>query len=314
MDMSLKNYKILVTGGAGFIGSHLVEKLVQFGAQVSVIDNFSTGKRENLASVEKLIDIRDVSLETCNLTSFDRQDVVFHLAAQAAVPLSISDFEHSSLTNLHSSLRVINYCVEHDVPLVYASSSAIYGNLPMGDDTSDRIDLLSPYAADKLMLEHYTHVQHTSGNLSSIGLRFFNVYGPKQDPNNPYSGVISVFFDRVARALPINVHGGKQTRDFIYIADVVNCLVSAAIKSKAEKICEICNVLTGCSETIEDLANFVMASWGRKVDVSLEPYLDGDPHESNGTIEKMEQLLDVDTSSLIDLKGGIQKMKQVYDA
>ena len=126
-------------------------------------------------------------------------DGVIHLAAQASVPLSVEDFRISTRSNINGSINVMDYCCRSHVPLVYASSSAVYGNLPVGDDAIRDVDLLSPYAADKYVMEIYAQMAHKVYGLSSVGLRFFNVYGPRQDPHSPYSGVISVFIERMLK-------------------------------------------------------------------------------------------------------------------
>ena len=167
--------------------------------------------------MDKLI-LKDV-IDT-DFTSLDHFDGVFHLAAQASVPLSINNLYESSSNNLLSSLKIIELCAETSTPLVYASSSAVYGNLDIGDD-DNLVDLISPYSADKRMLEIYCDMAFKLYNLRSFGLRFFNVYGPRQDPTNPYSGVISIFADKILKGEAITINGGAQTRDFIYVGDVV---------------------------------------------------------------------------------------------
>ena len=182
----------------------------------------SAGDLDNLNSIIEAIDFYQAKIEKFDFVKIGRVDAVIHLAAQASVPVSVECFRDSSSTNLLGTISVLDFCRRHDIPLVYASSSAIYGDLALGDDECEKIDLLSPYAVDKYVMEIYAKAAFRLYGLSSIGLRFFNVYGPRQDAKSPYSGVISVFADRLINGKSIVINGGHQTRDFIYINDVVN--------------------------------------------------------------------------------------------
>ena len=181
---------ILVTGGAGFIGSHLCEYLVKQGHNITVVDDLSTGYKSNLSYVLDIIDFHEEKIEFFDFAKLSKIDSVVHLAAQVSVPVSIDDFGVSSTSNLSGTIKVIDFCKRKQLPFVYASSSAVYGNLDFGDDSGSLVNLLSPYAADKYVMELYAKVAHQLYQLSSIGLRFFNVYGPLQDPSSAYSGVI----------------------------------------------------------------------------------------------------------------------------
>ena len=150
--------KYLVTGGCGFIGSNLVEKLLYDGHEVIVIDNLSTGYKKNISSFLDKIEFYNENIEGFNFSKIDKADVVIHLAAQASVPLSIKNFEESSTSNIIGTIRVINFCKSNKIPLVYASSSAIYGDLDLGNDCKDNFDILSPYSADKYLMEVYSDV------------------------------------------------------------------------------------------------------------------------------------------------------------
>ncbi len=185
--------KIIVTGGAGFIGSHFVELLVLLGAEVVVIDNLSSGFLYNLSQVIDNIDFIQASVEEFDFSTLGHVTAIVHLAAQTSVPYSIENYYESTRINLLSTTKVIDFCKNTDTPLVYATSSAVYGGMDYGDDTSSNVDLISPYAVDKFVMELYTQCASQLYGLSSIGLRFFNVYGPRQDPSNPYSGVITLF-------------------------------------------------------------------------------------------------------------------------
>ena len=297
--------KYLITGGAGFIGSNLCDFLVRKGHLVSVIDDLSTGHLENLKDSIDSIEFYNEKIEQFNFKNIVDFDAVTHLAAQPSVPLSVENFGDSSSANLLGTINIIEYCRVNRVPLIYASSSAIYGNLTLGDDKDSEIDLLSPYAADKYAMEIYTKISYKLYQLSSIGLRFFNVYGPRQDPNSPYSGVISIFADRILKNQDITINGGYQTRDFVYVNDVVN-VIYRAIKVTSEKtVCEVSNVLTGESVTVNYLADQMMNIVGEKVGKEYQDLPTGDPEQSDGTTQKMVSLFDVELGNLIQLKDGL---------
>ena len=297
----------LVTGGAGFIGSNLVDYLINKGIQVTVIDNLSSGKLLNLReSINKITFIKD-DLESYDLKTLDKIDYVIHLAAQASVPFSISNFKESSNINLKSSINIIDYCSKNKIPLVYASSSAIYGELPNGDDSFSKIDLISPYAADKYFLEVYSQISNKLYNLSSFGLRFFIVFVPRQDSTNSYSGVISIFADRILQAKEITINGGFQTRDFVYVSDVIGIIYEALFLVSNKPICKISNVLTGMSVTIDHLAEEIISIVGSKVSKNYSDMLIGDPVKSDGNTENMSDLFKINIKSLTTLHAGLTK-------
>jgi len=194
--------KYLVTGGAGFIGSNLTDELLKSDCEVIVVDDLSSGYEGNLESHPNL-QLLKTKIQDTDSGCFKGINGIFHLAAQASVPISITDFYSSSLNNIDSSLKIFEYAKIYNVPVVYASSSAIYGNLPVGDDEKQIYEILSPYAQDKLTIEKYAKLFYDIYKINSIGLRFFNVYGPRQDPTSPYSGVISVFVDKFLNKLPV---------------------------------------------------------------------------------------------------------------
>lgn len=298
--------KFIVTGGAGFIGSHLVELLTSNGHKVIIIDNFSSGYESNISSIKG-----DLILIRCNVENFDFYsltdiDCVFHLAAQASVPYSIDHFVESSTKNLVSTFKVIDYCTEMGIPLVYATSSAVYGNLPFGKENSG-IELLSPYATDKFCMELYTKASYNLKGLRSFGLRFFNVYGPRQDPRNPYSGVISIFIDRLLRQDDITVNGGHQTRDFIFVKDVVNCIFKSYEFLIVNKGAYVSNVLTGESISINDLVKHISKIIKINPSCIYKELPNGDPEISLGSIELMEKLLNVKASSFKSIEFGLNE-------
>ncbi len=297
--------KYLVTGGAGFIGSHMIELLLENNHEVVCIDNLSSGYKSNLSSVIKEINFYEEKIQSFDFNQLFNIDGIIHLAAQPSVPLSITDFSDSSSSNLLGAINVIDYARLNNIPLAYASSSAVYGNLKFGNDEIDSIDLLSPYAADKYVMELYAKLAHKLYNLSSVGLRFFNVYGPRQDPGSPYSGVISVFADRLLKEQNIIINGGHQTRDFIYVKDVVTIIYSAITLASRNSICETSNVLTGESLSIDELAEKMIKTIDAKVEINYQSLPLGDPEQSNGSAKKMSKLFKVDPKKLVKLDNGL---------
>ena len=298
---------ILITGGAGFIGSHLAESLTKIYS-VIVIDNLSTGYIKNLDSIVDEICFINNNIESVDFSRLGKIDAIVHLSAQTSAPLSIKDFKKSSNQNLSGTLSIVDYCRINNIPVVYASSAAVYGNLPLGDDCSNKVDLISPYAVDKYAMEKYLEMSYKLYGLSSIGLRFFNVYGPRQDPINPYSGVISTFIDNLLSEKKLQVNGGYQTRDFVYVADVVQ-LITQSIEIVVNKsIYDVVNVLSGYSCSIDKLVNVLskLTEINPKVERNKLPY--GDPERSVGTIEKISTIYGVDLNNFTSLEVGLKKI------
>lgn len=299
--------RLMVTGGAGFIGSHLCDFLFENGHSLVVIDDLSTGHLSNLSRVIKEIEFYQIGIEKFDFTKIGVVDAVFHLAAQASVPISIESFGDSSSTNLLGTISVLEYCRKQGTPLVYASSSAIYGDLSLGNDESEEIDLLSPYAVDKYVMELYAKAAFKLYGLSSVGLRFFNVYGPRQDPKSPYSGVISVFADRLISEKKIVINGGYQTRDFVYVSDVVKCLYRSLEVCQATSTCEQINVLTGSSVTIDDLVKMLGKVIDVRIDKSYQDLPDGDPEQSSGTTSKMLRVMGIELQEMVGITEGLSE-------
>lgn len=229
--------KILVTGGGGFIGSHLVDLLLAEGHAVRVLDNFSTGHRANLplehAQLEILSgDIRDPE---CVTQATSAVDAIVHLAAVASVQASVADPLGTHAVNLVGTLNLLEAARRQGIKrVVFASSAAVYGDtqtLPVTEDTPPAP--LTPYAADKLASEYYLDFYRRQHGLEPVIFRFFNIFGPRQDPSSPYSGVISIFMQRAIAGAPITVFGdGEQSRDFVYVADLVALLHAALVTNK----------------------------------------------------------------------------------
>jgi len=297
--------KIIVTGGAGFIGSHVCELVLSEGHELVVIDDLSSGSVDNLKLIIDQILLIEQSVEDVDFSLFEDCDALIHLAAQVSVPLSISDFYHSSKANLVSSIKLIDFCSKSKIPLVYASSAAVYGGLEFADDKSNAVKLLSPYAADKYAMELYAEVASENHGLSSIGLRFFNVYGPRQSPSNPYSGVISKFLADIFSGNDLTIFGGKQTRDFVYVLDVARIIFSAVQHCINEVSCEKVNVLTGSSISINELSDLLIQATTSQVGKRFLPMTVGDPLMSKGSIDKLQSFFGADFSEMSTLEEGL---------
>ncbi|WP_339490030.1 NAD-dependent epimerase/dehydratase family protein [Pseudomonas sp. EL_65y_Pfl2_R95] len=221
---------ILVTGGAGFIGSHMVDALLAKGHAVRVLDNLSMGNRDNLPLASPGLQFihGDVADAACVSAAMQGCDAVVHLAAVASVQASVDDPVSTHQSNFVGTLNICEAMREHGVKrVVFASSAAVYGNNGAGQpiDESTAKSPLTPYASDKLASEYYLDFYSRQHGLEPAVFRFFNIFGPRQDPSSPYSGVISIFTQRAQQGLPISVFGdGEQTRDFFFVADLIELL------------------------------------------------------------------------------------------
>lgn len=251
---------VLVTGAAGFIGSHVCEELVSRGLRVAGLDDFSSGCRENLASLEGNPLFRLVEGDACDAPLVGRllreecPEAVVHLAALVSVPRSIEDPELNFRLNLAGSQTVLEAARIAGVRrFVFASSAAVYGDaetLPLNEAATVRP--LSPYGAAKLAVEQLLSAHAHCFAMSTTALRFFNVYGPRQDPSSPYSGVISIFAQRLASGTPLTVFGdGEQTRDFVFVKDIARGVADAAqCDARGFRVANCC---TGRSTSLLDL-------------------------------------------------------------
>ncbi len=226
--------KYVVTGGAGFIGSMVVRELLrQDATKVTVIDNLSTGHERNLDEVRDAVDLRNADIRCYDAIApaVKGADIVFHLAAIPSVPRSITDPVPSHECNIDGTFQVLRACVEGGVKRVfYAASSSAYGDTEVLPKTESMLPSpKSPYAAQKLLGEYYASVFSSCFDLSTVAVRYFNVYGPRQDPSSPYSGVISIFMKCLLEGTSPTIYGnGEQTRDFTYVEDVAALTVKAA--------------------------------------------------------------------------------------
>jgi UDP-N-acetylglucosamine 4-epimerase len=257
----LRNYSFLVTGGAGFIGSHLVDYLVQNGAgKVRVLDNFSNGRRVNLeaASGNPALEIVEGDIrnyETC-LLACREMDYVLHQAAVGSVPRSIKDPLYTHEVNATGTLNIFKACTEEKIKrIIYASSSSVYGDsekLPKIE--SDTGNLLSPYAVSKAVNEMYAGVFSTAYKLEVFGLRYFNVFGPRQNPDDPYAAVIPIFIDQLRKMTAPSIFGdGSQTRDFTYVENVVQANIRCLFQNDSKHSGMVYNVAAGKRISINEL-------------------------------------------------------------
>lgn len=251
----------LVTGGAGFIGSHLVEALLQRGDRVRVLDNLSSGRLANIAAVFPKIEFIEGNIqdETVVQQAMAGVELVFHLAAVVSVPQSMVRPQEAESINVIGTLNLLQAARAAGVfRLILSSTCAIYGDEPI----LPKIESMppqpqSPYAISKLAAEQYCRLFTTTFGLETMALRYFNVFGPRQDPTSPYSGVISIFVDQMARGLPVTIFGsGEQTRDFVFVSDVVRANLLAAQTPEAGG--QVINIGTGRPVTIHQL--FAMLS------------------------------------------------------
>lgn len=267
--------KAVVTGGAGFIGSHLAEALSARGYQVVILDDLSTGKKEN---IEHLLKEENAELVEGSITElpllqelFQGVHYVFHQAALPSVPRSIKHPQAAHEVNATGTLNVLLAARDNSVrKVVYASSSSVYGDKPTLPKTEDMLpEPQSPYAVSKLVGEYYCRVFHQVYALPSICLRYFNVYGPRQDPNSEYAAVIPRFIQRISEGNPPVIFGdGQQTRDFTFVSDVVEANILAA----ESKLVGIFNIGKGESASIDQLARLITKLIGVDVKpIKVEP-------------------------------------------
>ncbi len=287
---------VLVTGGAGFIGSHTVDRLVGEGCRVVVLDDFSTGSRENLAAwcgdsrvvvIEgDVADRLDTPLAPA-VARFGPIDRIVHLAARVSVSESLVDPFADIRVNYQGTARVLEYARAQGVAkVVLASSSAVYGdgaNLPITETAPTRP--LSPYGIDKLGGEHFLGYCGAVHGLAGTAFRFFNVFGPRQDAASPYSGVISIFVRRALDGAPLVIYGdGGQTRDFIYVGDVAAAVVGCCLSNAANG--DVINLGSGIETRIDDLAALIVDLAGTNAPTRHEPPRSGDIHRSVANIDR----------------------------
>lgn len=288
--------KCLVTGAAGFIGSHLTERLVGMGHVVRAVDNLSTGDEANLAAV--MDDIEFIHGDLCDPVVCRRAvpgvKVVFHLAALPSVPLSLLDPWSSHAANVNATMRLLEACAAAKVGrVVYSSSSAVYGDSDGGARTEATEPLpRSPYAASKLAGEQYVLAFARAGVVEGVALRYFNVFGARQSPNSAYAAVIPNFLNAALEGRPASVHGdGLQTRDFVHVDNVVdaNILAAATVRDRANGA--VVNIGGGKSVSLLELLFVIRAVTGRPLDYSLVAPRPGDVRDSLASLERAHRVL-----------------------
>jgi len=306
----MANY--LVTGGAGFIGSHLVEDLVRRGERVRVVDSLITGKRQNLSHVPA-VDFMEGDLADPEIAqrAVKGMDYVLHQAAIPSVPRSVEDPITSNRANIDASLNVLVAARDAGVKrVVYAGSSSAYGNTP----TLPKVETmptapLSPYALQKLVAEQYCRMFTDLYGLETVTIRYFNVFGPRQDPSSPYSGVISLFISALCDGRQPTIYGdGEHTRDFTYVANVVDGVLRACTAPAAKG--EVINVATGVRISLNTLFNTVRQLVGTNVEpIYAEPRA-GDVKDSQADISKARRVLGYEPS--VTFEEGLEKTVAWY--
>jgi UDP-glucose 4-epimerase len=313
MTVSFK--KALVTGGAGFIGSHLTEDLVAKGCRVTVLDNFSSGRRTNVSRMAA--DIELIEGDIRDLRAVERAakgcEVIFHLAAVVSVPQTVAQPLDSAMVNDLGTLHILEAARDAGSgAVVFASSSAVYGDDPGLPKRESMIPKpLSPYAVQKITGEYYARVYHELYGIDTASLRFFNVFGPRQDPSSPYSGVISIFMSKaVAQTGPIIYGDGTQSRDFVYVSDVVRAMIGAATTKAAAG--RSINVGTGTSIDINRLWRTIAGMAGLSIAPRYDPPRAGDIIASVAAVDTAESLLGFNAE--VSLEDGLERTFRWYAA
>jgi len=312
-NMNIDFKKALVTGGAGFIGSHLVEALTAAGCEVAVLDNLSGGDLFNLESVKTHITFYEEDIR--QLDALEQAaagcDVIFHLAAVVAVQQTIEDPIDSAMVNDIGMLNVLEAARKTNVRrVVLASSCAVYGDDPRLPKEEAMTPMpTSPYAVHKLSGEHYLRVYSELFGLKTASLRFFNVFGPRQNPSSPYSGVISIFMSKAAsHQAPVIYGDGKQTRDFVYVTDVVKALLLAA--KTDGKAGDVYNIGSGSRVTINRLWELIASLSGQQLEPVYQPARAGDILHSVGNVDKARSLLNFKND--LSLERGLELTLEWY--
>jgi nucleoside-diphosphate-sugar epimerase len=302
----------LVTGGAGFIGSHLVEELVRRGERVRVVDNLSTGKRQNISHLSA-VDFLEGDLADLDVTrrAVNGVDYVLHQAAIPSVPRSVQDPITSNRANIDASLNVLVAARDARVKrLVYAGSSSAYGDTP----TLPKVETmatapLSPYALQKLVGEQYCQMFTRLYGLETVTIRYFNVFGPRQDPSSPYSGVISLFISALCDGRQPTIYGdGEHTRDFTYVANAVQALIKAGETANVSG--RVYNVGTGASITLLDLVAALNKLLGKDLKPAFADPRPGDVRYSRADISRARRELGYEPA--VSLEEGLRRTLRWY--
>jgi nucleoside-diphosphate-sugar epimerase len=299
--------KVLVTGGAGFIGSNLVRGLLERGDDVRVLDNFSTGSRGNLEGL-------DVDIVEGELRSYERVhnavrgvEIVYHLGALGSVPRSVQDPLTSSAVNVEGTLNVLLAARDESVRrVVFSSSTSVYGStrtLPTSESSPP--DPISPYGVSKLAAERYcVSFSRVYESFETVVLRYFNVFGPRQSPYSQYAAVIPLFVHAIDAGEPVTIHGdGEQSRDFTYVGNVVDATIRAGDAEGASG--EIFNVAAGSPASVNRIADTIGAILGKPVERTQLPSRAGDIRDSWADLSKAERILGY--APAVDLEEGLRR-------
>jgi len=304
-QQTLRQSTCLVTGGAGFIGSHLVDLLLQTGCNVRVLDNFSTGFEHNLAHVADRPEFKILRGDCSDPATVDAAvrgvDYIFHEAAMASVPRSIREPQLCNAWCTTSTVNLLAAAQRHSIRrLVLASTSAAYGNSPfVAKRESDPVDPLSPYAAAKLAAEQYCRAFTTGQGVETVILRYFNVFGPRQDPKSEYSAVIPRFVSMILSGdSPIIYGDGNQSRDFVYVGDVARANLQAAANPGIAG--HVFNIGRGSSTTLLQLLDMLTKILGRTIEPIHEAARMGDVRESLADITQARQQLGFAPDTSVD--------------
>lgn len=288
--------RVLITGGSGFIGSNLASKLQSDGYDVYVLDDLSTGKLENIPFIKE----QNIFIQNVNNTEFLSQIVkeyqfeyIIHLAAMVSVVETIQEPIDSNEVNINASLNLLEINRQYNKnikKIFFASSAAIYGDLPaLPKYEEDMINPLSPYAVQKYASEQYFKMYSDLYNIPTVAVRFFNVYGPKQNPNSQYSGVLSILKNKFDHKLPFTFYGdGSQTRDFIYIDDLVDLITLVLFNEDFNG--HVINGATGKSTDLNTIFKTYENFYGYSIPHSYEPFRNGDILNSVANIDKAKEL------------------------
>jgi UDP-glucose 4-epimerase len=286
----------LVTGGAGFIGSHLTERLVELGHRVRVVDNLSTGRLENLAHLDGRVEvlIGDLVSPEARRRAVDGVQVVFHVAALPSVPRSLADPWGSHDANVNATLQLLLACQTAGVQrVVYSSSSSVYGDTPRLPKVETMEPLpRSPYATSKLSGEQYVLAFARAGIIPGVALRYFNVFGPRQDPGSPYAAVVPLFLLGALRGRAVTVYGdGGQTRDFTYVGNVVDANLLAATRPADAISGHAVNVGAGDRTSLNELLALIDEVTGVHVECERQPPRPGDVRDSLASLSRAKRVL-----------------------
>jgi UDP-glucose 4-epimerase len=298
----------LVTGGAGFIGSHITDRLLADGHQVRILDNFSTGKRENIPESGDVEVIEgDVGNYDTVRAATENVDIVYHEAAIASVPETVGNPLASERINYRGTLNVLEAARHTGVKRVmFACSAAVYGDLPeLPKHETMPVKTLSPYAVDKLASEYACQMYYHLYGLETVSLRYFNVFGPRQDPSSPYSGVISIFSDMIEQHKQPAIYGdGEQTRDFVYVSDVVEANIRAGLSDTAAG--KAIKIATGSTRSINDLLRTVCTIKNQPFEPLYKPARQGDIKHSCADISAAREYLD--WQPVVDFEDGLRRL------